>query len=196
MFRKKIKLFILIFIFYQTPLLSKSNSLEDLNSKKLSNYFSGIVASQNRNNSEALNYFNSSKDLINKHNPYFKRYVYSLVLEKRVPIAIKNINTIRNTDNTNFFEFYLLLIVDSLKKNNFTEAQNHLSSAFNFVGDDRLNPAILETLKQFIFVFKEKKLLQDKKSFGNLTLIAETFQRCYLNDPKTDKFFSNLINNQ
>ena len=89
----------------------------------------------------------------------------------------------------------MLLIVDSLKKNNFTEAQNHLSSAFNFVGDDRLNPAILETLKQFIFVFKEKKLLQDKKSFGNLTLIAETFQKCYLNDPKTDKFFSNVINN-
>ena len=195
MFRKKIKLFILIFIFYQTPLLSKSNSLEDLNSKKLSNYFSGIVASQNRNNSEALNYFNSSKDLINKHNPYLKRYIYSLVLEKKVSIAIKNINTNSSTDNSNFFEFYLLLIIDNLNKNNFIEAQNHLSSALSFVGDDRLNLAILETLKQFIFVFKEKKLLKDKKDFGNLTLIAETFQRCYLDDSKTDKFFLNLINN-
>ena len=28
-----------------------------------------------------------------------------------------------------------------------------------------------------------------------MTLIAETFQRCYLGDPKTEIFFSNLINN-
>ena len=41
--------------------------------------------------------------------------------------------------------------------------------------------AILESLKQYIYVFKEKKFLNDKKkNFGNLSIISETFQRCYL----------------
>ena len=29
---------------------------------------------------------------------------------------------------------------------------------------------------------------------GKLSLISETFQRCYLGDNDTDKYFSNLIN--
>ena len=57
-----------------------------------------------------------------------------------------------------------------------------------------MNLAILETLRQYIIVFKEKKLLEEKKNFGNLSFIAETFQRCYLDDQKTDNYFSNLIN--
>jgi len=52
----------------------------------------------------------------------------------------------------------------------------------------------LETLKQYTYTFKEKRILKDKKNFGKLSLISETFQRCYLGDSKTDTFFTNLIN--
>ena len=60
--------------------------------------------------------------------------------------------------------------------------------------NNRFNSAILETLKQFNLVFKEKKIIDNKKNFGTLSLIAETFQRCYLDDSKTENYFSNLIN--
>ena len=43
-------------------------------------------------------------------------------------------------------------------------------------------------------VFKEKRLIESKKNFGNLTLIAETFQRCYLDDPSAENYFLNLVN--
>ena len=36
--------------------------------------------------------------------------------------------------------------------------------------------------------------MKEKNQFWNLTLIAETFQICYLDDPKTDNYFLNLIN--
>ncbi len=52
----------------------------------------------------------------------------------------------------------------------------------------------METLKQYTYTFKEKRILKDKKNFGKLSLISETFQRCYLGDSKTDTFFTNLIN--
>ena len=84
MFVKKIKLILIVFLLYQNPLYSQSTSFNDYNFKNLSKYFSGIVAFENKNNSIALQFFNSSKVLLNKHDPYLKRYIYSLVLENIV----------------------------------------------------------------------------------------------------------------
>ena len=195
MFNKKIKLFLVIFLIYQSPLQSKSTSFKDLNPKNLSKYFSGIVAFENKDNSAALDFFNSSKILLNKHDPYLKRYVSSLVLEGKVSQAINVIKRNVDKSNSNFFDAYLLLIIDSLKKNDLNQAYAHLLDAFDFAKNDRFNLAVLESLKQYIYVFKEKKILNDKKNFGKLSIISETFQRCYLDDPKTGKYFSNLINN-
>ena len=101
---------------YQNPLYSQSTSFNDFDSRNLSNYFSGIVAFENKNNSKALDFFNSSKILINQHDPYLKKYIYSLVLENKVSQAINLIKYNENKNNTNFFDAYLLLILDSLKK--------------------------------------------------------------------------------
>ena len=194
MLKKILKLILIIQIFYQSPLYSKSISFEDLDSKKLSNYFSGIVAFQNNNNIEALKFFSLSKSLIDDHNPYMKRYVTSLVLERKVTQAIKVINSNKSKIDQNFFDANLLIILDSLKKNDFNNANIAINKALQNEKEDRFNVAILELLKEFIFVFKEKKLTKDKKNFGDLSLIAETFQRCYLDDSRTENFFSNLVN--
>ena len=69
-----------------------------------------------------------------------------------------------------------------------------MSDALNFAKQDKLNLAILENFKQYIFVFKNNKISNSKKNFGKLSVISETFQRCYLRDPKTDIYFSSLIN--
>ena len=70
MFYKKILTVFILSILYQSMLLSKSNSFSEIDSKSLSKYFSGIVAFENKDNSEALRFFNSSKILINQHDPY------------------------------------------------------------------------------------------------------------------------------
>ena len=194
MFIKNIKLILIILLFYQSSANSKSTSFKDFNSNTLSKYFSGIVAFENKDNAEALNFFNSSKILLSRHDPYLKRYVSSLVLEKKVSQAINLIKRNIGKNKTNFFESYLLLIIDSLKKNDLDQADIYLSDALNFAKQDKLNLAILENFKQYIFVFKNNKISNSKKNFGKLSVISETFQRCYLKDPKTDTYFSNLIN--
>ena len=195
MFLKKIKFVLILLLFYQTSLYSKSNSFEDFDSNNLSKYFSGIVAFGNKNNSIALDFFNSTKILINTHDPYLKRYVYSLVLENKISKAINVIKQNKDKNNTGFFDAYLLLLIDSLKKNNLDQAYNYLLKANEFAQEDRFDLAILESLRQYVYVFKEKKFLNDKKNLGKLSIISDTFQRCYLGDPKTDVYFSNLINN-
>ena len=193
MFFKRIIFFLILGVFYQNPLHSKSNSLNDFDGNNLSKYFSGIVALENKDNTRALQFLSSSKILLNKHNPYLKNYVYSLVLEDKVSQAINVVKRNLYKENSDFLEAHLLLILDSLKKGQFNKAYDYSIKAINSPINDRFNLAIIKILKQYIYVFKEKKFLKNKEDFGKLSNISETFQKCYLADKNTDLYFNNLI---
>ena len=192
---KLIKLIVVLGLFYQTSVYSKSASFNDFNSRDLSNYFSGIIAFENNDNSDALKFFNSSKVLLNKHDAYLKRYAYSLVLENKVAQAINVIKNGSNKGNLDFFDAYLLLIADSLKKNNLDQAEKYLNLSLKFQNENRFNLVIFETLRQYLYTFKNKKTPFNKKNFGNISIINQAFQRCYLKKENTRSSFLNLINN-
>ena len=191
MFFKNIKFFLVILLLYQNPLHSKSASFDDFDSKNLSKYFSGIVAFENKNNSRALNFFNTSKILLNKHEPYLKRYVYSLVLENKVNQATNIIK--QNKNKSEFFEKYLLLTIDSLRRDDFSKALYYISQTKKYIKLNKFNSAILDNLRDYVFVFNEKRLPNNIKDYGNLSIISTTFQRCYLGDANTKTFFSKLV---
>ena len=129
---KKIYFIISLLIFYQSHAYTKSTSFDKIDSKNLSRYFSGIIAYDNNNGSEALNFFNSSKKLLNEHDPYLRRYIYSLVSENKIHQAINIIRKKQLINDPNFFDVNLLLVIDSLKKNNFEDANNYLEKIANF----------------------------------------------------------------
>ena len=189
------KLFVILGLLYQTPGYSKSASFNEFNSRDLTNYFSGIVAFENQNNFDALKFFNASKVLLNKHDSYLKRYVYSLVLEDKVAQAINIIENNSNKSNLEFFDAYILLITNSLKKNNFEKAEKFLNQSLKFQNQNRFNLVIFESLRQYIYTFKNKKILSNKKNFGNMSIINQAFQRCYLKKDSARSSFLNLINN-
>ena len=192
---KKFIILLIAFSLYQSPVFSKSSSFDEINSKNLSKYFAGIVAFENKNNSDALSFFQSSKILINQHDPYLKKFVMSLILEDKVSQAINILKINSKQKNSNFFEAYILLALDNLKKNDFNKAEEILNGVPESIQKNRLDLIILESLKQYVSVFKNQKINNKSQNFGNLTLISETFQRCYLDDNKTNSFFLKLINN-
>ncbi len=193
MFVKNLKFLLILFLLYQNLSYSKSASFDDFDSKNLSKYFSGIVAFENKNNSKALNFFNTSKILLNKHEPYLKRYVYSLILENKVNQAINIVK--QNKNKSEFFEKYLLLTIDSIRREDFSKALGYISETKKYIKLNRFNLAILDNLRDYVFVFKENKLPNDTKNYGNLSIISTTFQMCYLGDAKTKTFFSKLVDN-
>ena len=193
MFVKNIKFFLIILLLYQNPSHSQSASFDVIDSKNLSKYFSGIVAFENKNNSKALNFFSTSKILLDKHEPYLKRYVYSLVLENKVNQAINVIK--QNKNKSEFFEKYLLLTIDSLRRDDFSKALNYISETKKHIKLSQFETAILDNLRDYVFVFNEKRLPNDLINYGNLSIISTTFQRCYIGDAETNTFFSKLINN-
>ena len=188
--------FALILLFYQSPLYSKSKTLNDFNSHHLSNYFSGIVAYENNDNSQALKFFKSSKSLIKQHDSYLENYVYTLVLEGKVQQATSEIKQNLTEGNSNFFEAHLVLALDSLKRKNYKRSKEHLQKSYEFINNDRLSLIIAETLKQYLYVFEKNKISKTKNKFGNFSFINEVFQRCYLNDENTKVYFDKLLNSQ
>jgi tetratricopeptide (TPR) repeat protein len=195
MFFKNIKFILILLLFYQNPSYSKSRSSENFDAKNLSNYFSGIIALENKNNSYALSFFDSSKSLINKHDPFIEKYITSLVLENKVSRAVNIIKGNIEKDNSKYFDAYLILILESIKNKNFELADKYLDEAFDVSEQRGLEIAILESFKDYVYVFRNKTIKQDNRNFGNLSLINQMFQRCYLDDPRTDNFFFNVINN-
>ena len=193
---KFLKLIIFIIVLYQSPLHSKSKTFNQFDSPDLSNYFSGIVAFDNNDNLEALKFFKSSKNLIKKHDPYFEKYIYSLILEKEVQKAIYEIKRNLNNSSSNFFNAYLILALDSLKKKDFKKSQVYLKNSYKFINNDRFNEIIYESFNEYLKVFRENKISKKKNKFGNLSFINEVFQRCYLEDINTDVYFRQLTNNQ
>ena len=191
-----IKLFklILILLFYQNSLYSKTKSLNDINSNILSDYLSGIVAYENKDNFNALKFFRSSKILIKNHDPYLSRYTNLLVLEGKVKQASNEIKQNINNNNTNFFEAYLILALQNIKGKNFKKSEDYLKRSYQFINNDKIALVIADTLKESLFVFEQKKLPNTKKNFGNFSLINRVFQKCYLEDKNTKSNFETIIN--
>jgi len=188
--------FALILLFYQSPLYSKSKTLNDFNSHHLSNYFSGIVAYENNDNSQALKFFKSSKPLIKQHDSYLENYVHTLVLEGKVQQATSEIKQNLTEGNSNFFKAHLVLALDSLKRKNYKRSKEHLQRSYEFINNDRLSLIIAETLQQYLYVFEKNKISKTKNKFGNFSFINEVFQRCYLNDKNTKVYFNKLVNSK
>jgi len=188
--------FSILLIIYQIPVYSKNNYINEFNYKDLSNYFSAKVSYDNQKNVDALKFFKSSKSLINKHNPYLKQYIFSLILEGKVNTAIKELKSNENKKNSDFFEAYLLLIIDSINKNDFKKTTKYLNNLQKFSGNDTLNLIIYESIKNYNFLFENKRMPSNDSTFSNLTLISRAFQSCYLGKKQTQFYFFDLINNK
>ena len=107
---------LIILLIYQSPVYSKNNNIQKFNSKILSSYFSALVSYDNQKNIDALRFFNLSNSLINRHDPYLKQYVFSLVIEGKINQSIKQLKQSSGEKSSDFFEAYLILMLDSIKK--------------------------------------------------------------------------------
>ena len=187
---------IIIFLLYQPPTYSKVTDNKEFNQRYLSNYFSALVSYDNQNNKKALKFFNLSKPVLRKHNNYLEEYVFSLIAGGEYSKAVKQVNYWQNHENSNFFEARLILILDSLRKKNFVDASKFINDLKFFKEMGTYELVIYETLKSYIYLFKNKKINKKNNNFGQLSLITNSFQNCYLNSNKTKANFLNLINSK
>ena len=195
MFIKYFKIFIVVLLlFYQSSLYSKNNNINEFNSENFSNYFSALLSYNNQKNIDALKFFKSSKSLINKHQSYLKKYVFSVILEGKVDRAIHELKYVLDKKKSDFFEAYLLLMLDSIKEGDFEKSKKYLTRLSKFKENETFELIIYETLKNYTYLFENKTILLNTDTFGNLSLITKAFQSCYLDENQTHLHFASLIN--
>ncbi len=180
-------------LLYQNSTYSKTNDTNDFNQKYLSNYFSALISFNNQKNDEAIKFFNSSKFLIKKHDNFLRKYVFSLILDGQVKKAI---NQIKHSKEANFFEANLLLIIDTIEKKKYKQAENRINKLLNYEQNDSYKFAILKSLASYNYSFLHKKIGKKDGSLGRIDLINQAFQNCYLDSKKTNSNFLNIINFQ
>ena len=195
MLKNFIKIISLIFLFiYLTPVYSKKIDINEFNSKDLSNYFSAIISYDNQKNDQALKFFNLSKPLIESHRPYLKRYIFSLVMEGKLGKAISELENNYGNKNSDFFEAYLILSLNSIKTKSYAKAEKYLNELYRFKDEGNVESAIYEILKNYTYLFENKKISADQENLGNISLITKAFESCYLNRESSEIYFENLIN--
>ena len=187
---------IIIAILYQNIVFSKTVDSSEFNQKYLSNYFSAVLSYNNNDNEKSLQFFNSSKFILKKHDKFLQQYLFSLVENGQVSKAITQLKHNNTKKNTDFFEAKLLLALDLIKKRNFFKANILLDDLEQYYQDGTYEFIIYKTLRSYNELFLNKKIEFDKNDFGKLSFITNAFQHCYLNSIKTSTLFQNVVSPQ
>ncbi len=186
----KIFLFIVILLF-QVNCYSKTNQNKIFNQKYLYNYFSALISFNNQKDDKAINFFNSSKKVLEFNNKFLEQYVVSQVISGRVQLALRETQKIKNKTISSFFEVEMIKIVDAISKKNFKQAKKYLKNIKN-TNNGNYEFIIYEVLSNYINLFLTKKI-SDTENFGKLSLVTKAFQNCYLDNDKTSELFENII---
>ena len=141
-------------IFHHNILYAKNPDLIILNKKIVSNYFSALVSLNNNQNTDSIKFFNSSKDLKESHELYLKKYLFSLVLNQKVSIAIKEIKKVKKKNFTDFFEAQLLLVLDSIKKHNYKQGVFYINNLKKYENEGTFELVVSSTLEEYIYLFE------------------------------------------
>ena len=190
-------LFLITFIIlHQDIAKAKKPDPNNFNQKYLSNYFSAIISTKNHNDLKAISYFNNSKNLIKFHKNFLENYVFSLVSSGKIKSSIVELKKFNSENLDIFFEGHLILFISSINNKNFEKAGSHLRELSKFQNNDTYQIIITETLRSYLDLFTNKKIIRTNKDFGKLSLITNAFQLCYLHSKNSNNSFLDLINSE
>ena len=187
-------IFFCLFVFYQNISYSKSLESPVFNEKNLYNYFSALVALDKNQNYESLKFFNSSKYLKESHESYIKKYIFSLIQSGKIKKAVNEIKTMKNEKFIDFFEAQLLLVLNSLKNNDYEKSTSYLNNLKLHKEEGTFELIVSSFLEQYIYLFNNKEIKTNSEyQFGNLGLINNALQSCYLGKSNTGFLFDEIV---
>lgn len=196
----KIFVYILIFfIFILNSIVYSANQKILYSRKSISNYFSGIISSNNNNNKLALKYFNNLNHLKNNHNQFNREMIFTLVQTKEISKLFLYLKKLKKK-NLNFFDANLLLGISYLLEKNYMKSSSYFNSIIQTRKFSNLEKLIAKLLLSYAKVFEnrlhdyETELNIISKNYKNFALINKAFISCYLDNKNVDENFLRIIN--
>ena len=170
--------------------------------KDISNYFSGIISSKQKNDDAAYEYFDRVKSLKNIHSNYNNQFIYTLISLGKFNKAFEFSRDVWIEDEF-FFETDLLLGLNSFIKKDYVNAEKYFKrmnifSQNSFKFEDLIGNVLIVWSKASQNNYKESFQFLNTISprYNNLKKIQNTFLQCYFETPKVEQSFRSLIENK
>jgi len=201
-----IKIFYLILLlttvqFFSQISFSKEAKIK-YSKKDISNYFSGIISSSQKNDEATYEYLNRVKSLKNIHSNYSNQFIYTLISLGKFNKAFEFSKDIWD-EEIFFFEADLLLGLNSFIKKDYVNSEKYFKrmnifSINNFKFEDLIGNVLIAWSKASQNNHKEsfKFLNTISPRYNNLKKIQNIFLQCYFEMSKTEQSFRSLIENK
>jgi tetratricopeptide (TPR) repeat protein len=183
---------------FETTANSKDNKILYVKAD-VSNYFSGILFSDQYYTEDAFKRLNKAKNLKNRHTNYNIHFIRTLVLLEKFDQAIAFSKNIWREDIL-LFEADLLIGLDYFIKKDYLKAEKYFkrlkgNSDYELFFEGFLSNILLSLIK-FSNQEVEKGMEIFEKipnHYNNLKKIQNVFLLCHLDDPKTHAAFKELV---
>ena len=194
-------LFFLLFSFFGTTTHSKDNKII-YTKNDISNYFSGIISVERGFNDNAFEHFKEADSLKNKHNNYNIQFVRTLISLDKFEEAIRFSKSVWS-ENESIFEIDLLIGLDYFAKKDYLMAEKYFERLKNSTFDELSLENFLSNILFLWAQLSNKKIDQGLETYknisdyyNNLKKLQNIFILCHFDDPKAQKFFEELIDNE
>ena len=197
-FRIKIFTFISLFIvLYTTSSLSR-NTEYAFSEKNISNYFSGIILTNQNYNNEAFKYLKKVQLLKDRHSRFNIEFIRTLVLLEKFDEAFIFSKSIWD-ENEFFFEADLLLGLDSFKKKDYKNSEKYFerlnkTSRYNFFFDDLIGNVLISWSQASQGNREDSFRILEKipKPYRHFTKTQNSFLKCYFDSSDTENSFEEI----
>jgi tetratricopeptide (TPR) repeat protein len=196
------KLLIYLFLFLNTSnIILAKNSDKFSDAEDISNYFSGIISTNDNQYKKSYSYLRLLNNLEDSHYAYSQYYQYSLVTLGKLKDAANYSKKLEHKKIDNF-ESNLISAVYYLENKDFKNASVYLKKIENKNQPDSIQNLLSSSLNSWINFRNISDLKTGlnfldaiPKRFKNIKNIQNTFAHCYFDSPKTDEIFRQLTSN-
>ena len=196
------KLLIYLFLFLNTSnIILAKNSDKFSDAEDISNYFSGIISTNDNQYKKSYSYLRLLNNLEDSHYAYSQYYQYSLVTLGKLKDAANYSKKLEHKKIDNF-ESNLISAVYYLENKDFKNASVYLKKIENKNQPDSIQNLLSSSLNSWINFRNISDLKTGlnfldaiPKRFKNIKNIQNTFAHCYFDSPKTDEMFRQLTSN-
>ncbi len=181
-----------------TKIFAKSNT-DKYNKENISNYFLGVISSNQGYNNTAFKYFKRAKSLKNRHSQFNNEFLRTLVLLEKFDDAFTFSKSVWKKDEY-FFEADLLLGLNALISKDYKNAEKHFMrlknlTEYNFIFEDFIGSVLMAWTRAAEGNKKDSyRFIEDTPSqYNDLTKIQNVFLKCYFDNADVKKFYEELI---
>ena len=196
-----------IILFFFTILLLNSNVFAKNNEiqytrENISNYFSGIISSNQDYSGKALKHFKKVKSLKHIHSKFNIEYIRTLVLVEKFDEALSFGKSVWDEEEL-FFEADLLLGLDHLIKKDYINSEKYFErlnevSGYNLFFKDFIGNILIAWSKAFGGNKEESLEFFQKipKPYQNIVKTQLAFFNCYYDHNDTQETFHKLVEDE